>query len=315
MCERPGVSPSGPSLQVRVGDLVLRNPVMSASGCFGYGTEYADLVDLNQLGALVVKATTLHPRPGNPPPRIAETTAGMINAIGLQNEGVHSFLRNKLPTLRKFECPVIVNIAAKDPAEYAEVARLLDKAEGVSAVEINVSCPNVSGGLDCGVDPASTARVVASVRNVTNLPLICKLTPNVTDVRPIAEAAADAGATAVSLINTVLAMAIDVETRRPKLGNVMGGLSGPAVKPIAVRMVYQVAQVVGIPIIGIGGICTAADAVEFLLAGATAVQVGTAGFARPTAMLEIIAGLRDYLAHHGITDVTELIGAVEVDSC
>jgi dihydroorotate dehydrogenase (NAD+) catalytic subunit len=285
---------------------------MSASGCFGYGTEYADLVDLNKLGAVVVKATTLHPREGNKPPRIAETTAGMINAIGLQNEGVHRFVKQKLPALRRFDCPVIVNIAAKDPNEYQEIARILDDAEGVSAVEINVSCPNVSGGLDCGVDPKLTAQVVDSVRKATRLPTICKLTPNVTDVRPIARAAEEAGATAVSLINTVLAMALDVETRRPKISNVMGGLSGPAIKPIAVRMVYQVAQVVKIPVIGIGGICTAEDAIEFLLAGATAVQVGTAGFVQHTAMLEIIDGLHEYLVRHEVRDVAELIGAVRV---
>jgi len=299
-----------PSLQVRVGDLVLRNPVMSASGCFGYGTEYADLVDLNELGAVVVKATTLHPREGNRPPRIAETTAGMLNAIGLQNEGVHHFIEKKLPALGEFDCPVIVNIAAKDPNEYQEIARIPDDAEGVSAIEINVSCPNVSGGLDCGVDPKLTAHVVESVCKATRLPAICKLTPNVTDVRVIARAAEEAGATAVSLINTVLALAIDVETRRPKISNVMGGLSGPAIKPIAVRMVYQVAQTVKIPVLGIGGICTAEDAVEFLLAGATAVQVGTAGFVQHTAMLDIIDGIREYLVRHEVADVNELIGGM-----
>lgn len=299
-----------PSLAVQIGDLHLRNPVMSASGCFGYGTEYEDLVDLGQLGAVVVKATTLHPREGNRPPRIAETAAGMINAIGLQNEGVHHFVEKKLPALRDRDCPVIVNIAAKDRSEYSEIARLLDDAEGVSAIEVNVSCPNVSGGLDCGVDPALTAEVVASVRRATSLPVICKLTPNVTDVRPIAKAAEEAGATAVSLVNTLLAMAIDVETRRPRISNVMGGLSGPAIKPVAVRMVYQVAQTVSLPVIGIGGICAADDAIEFLLAGATAVQVGTAGFVRHNVMHEIVDGIRDYLVRHEVADVNELIGAM-----
>ncbi len=289
--------------------LRLKNPVMVASGTFGYGTEYADLVPIGRLGAIVCKGTTRHPRPGNPTPRIAETPAGMLNSIGLQNIGVDAVIREKAPVWATWDVPVIVNIAGETVAEFAELAASLDGVPGVAGLEVNISCPNVETGLEFGTDPAAAAAVTAAVRKATSLPVIVKLTPNVGDIAAVARAVEAAGADAVSLINTVLGLAIDVRTRRPVLGTVTGGLSGPAVKPIALRMVYEVAGAVKIPVIGIGGILTAADALEFLLAGATAVQVGTACFANPRAPIEILEGIEAYMKANGVADIRELVGA------
>jgi dihydroorotate dehydrogenase (NAD+) catalytic subunit len=264
-------------LSVRIGSLVLKNPIIPASGCFGYGVEYADVVDLGSLGAISVKGLFLAEREGHPPPRIVETPSGMLNAIGLQGIGVHRFVREKMPELRRLGAVVIVNVCGTVIDEYVELARILSDVEGVAALELNISCPNIKeGGIQFGCDLASTAAVVGAVRKVTRLPIIPKLTPNVTSVSSFARAAEEAGADAVSLVNTFLAMAIDVETRRPRLSNTMGGLSGPAIRPIAVRMVYECARAVRIPVVGMGGITSARDALEFIIAGATAVQVGTA---------------------------------------
>jgi len=301
----------GVDLSVQVGSLRLKNPIMSASGCFGYGLEYAEAVDLATLGAVVVKGLFLNERQGHPPPRIVETPAGMLNAIGLQGIGVHRFVREKMPELRRAGATVIVNVCGTTVDEYVEVSRILSDTEGVAALELNISCPNIKeGGITFGCDLVNTGIVVSAVRRATTLPLIPKLTPNVTSVASFAKAAEDAGADAVSLVNTFLAMAIDVETRRPKLSNVMGGLSGPAIRPIAVRMVYDCAQRVKIPVIGMGGIACAADALEFLIAGATAVQVGTANFVDPFIWAKLEVGIRDYLARHGIARVADLVGTL-----
>jgi len=299
-------------LRVRIGALELPNPIIAASGCFGYGLEYDEVVDLSSLGGVAVKGLFLNERQGHPPPRIAETPAGMLNAIGLQGIGVHRFVREKLPILRERGARTIVNICGTTLDEYAEVARVLSDAEGVAAIELNISCPNIKeGGIQFGCSLVGTAQVTGAVRKVTNLPLIPKLTPNVTDVASFAVAAEEAGADAVSLVNTFLAMAIDVETRRPKLSNILGGLSGPAIRPIAVRMVWESFKTIKIPIIGMGGISEAADAVEFMLAGSTAVQIGTANFADPFVWTKILDGLRDYLQRHQIPRVTDLIGQVD----
>src|SRR5690242_2136510 len=299
-------------LSVRIGSLALANPVIAASGCFGYGVEYADVVDLSSLGGIVVKGLFLNEREGHPAPRIVETPAGMLNAIGLQGIGVRRFVDEKLPELRARNATVIVNVCGTTLDEYVEVSRILSDAEGVGAIELNISCPNIKeGGIQFGCTLHGTHDVVSAVRKVTRLPLIPKLTPNVTDVASFARAAEDAGADAVSLVNTFLAMAIDVETRRPKLSNVLGGLSGPAIRPIAVRMVYESFKAIKIPIIGMGGISEARDAVEFMLAGSTAVQVGTANFADPFVWNKVIGGLEDYLRRHDVARVTDLIGAVD----
>lgn len=296
-------------LSVEIAGIRMRNPVMVASGTFGL--EYSDLVDFRRLGAIVTKGTSLEPWEGNPPDRIAETTGGMLNAIGLQNDGVQSFILDKLPILRNFDVPIIVNVVGKAIEEYVEVAQVLDGAEGVAGLEINISCPNVKEGcIAFGADPVMTAKVVSAVRKATKLPLIPKLTPNVTDIVTIARACEDSGADAVSLINTVLGTAIDPERRRFRLANITGGLSGPAIKPVALRMVWQTAQAVKIPVIGIGGIMTGQDAAEFLLAGAQAIQVGTANFVNPRAAEEIADGLRAYLNRHGFGHVGEIIGTV-----
>jgi dihydroorotate dehydrogenase (NAD+) catalytic subunit len=300
-------------LSVQIGTLRLKNPLMSASGCFGYGVEYADVVDLSTLGAVVVKGLFLAERPGHPPPRIVETPAGMLNAIGLQGIGVHRFVREKMPELRASGATVIVNICGTTIDEYTEVARILSDVDGVAAIELNISCPNIKeGGLSFGCHLGNTSQVVSAVRRATRLPLIPKLTPNVTDVASFAKAAEEAGADAVSLVNTFLAMAIDVETRRPRLSNVMGGLSGPAIRPIAVRMVYECARRVRIPVIGMGGIATAADVLEFLIAGAAAVQVGTANFVDPFIWGKLDAGLREYLARHRVERIADLTGTLEI---
>jgi dihydroorotate dehydrogenase (NAD+) catalytic subunit len=288
----------------------IKNPVMTASGTFGYGKEYADLLDLNQLGALITKGISLEPMPGNPPPRICETPSGMLNAIGLQNVGVKGFIQDKLPFLSKLRIPVIVNILGHSFREYQEVARHLNDQPGISALEVNISCPNVArGGMAFGAQPQTAFKVISKVRQATRLPLVAKLTPQVTDIAVIAKAVEGAGADAVSLINTIPAMAVDIETRRSKLGRINGGLSGPAVKPMALRLVYQAVQSVSIPVIGIGGIRTAEDALEFLLVGAKAVQIGTANFIRPTTVLEVIEGIKKYLTNKKIPRMTDWIGS------
>jgi dihydroorotate dehydrogenase (NAD+) catalytic subunit len=302
-------------LRVRIGSLELPNPVIAASGCFGYGVEYDEVVDLSRLGGVAVKGLFLSEREGHVPPRIAETPSGMLNAIGLQGIGVHRFVREKLPLLRERGARTIVNICGTTLDEYAEVARVLSDTEGVSAIELNISCPNIKeGGIQFGCSLIGTAQVTSAVRKVTRLPLIPKLTPNVTDVPSFARAAEESGADAVSLVNTFLAMAIDVETRRPKLSNVLGGLSGPAIRPIAVRMVWECYQAVKIPIIGMGGIAEAADAIEFLLAGSSAVQIGTANFADPMVWGKVLDGLEDYLHRHQVAHVADLVGAIDTTS-
>ncbi|MGH7377347.1 MAG: dihydroorotate dehydrogenase [Candidatus Methylomirabilales bacterium] len=302
-----------PDLRVTLAGIAMRNPVMTASGTCGYAEELAPYADLSGLGAVVVKTITLHPRVGNPAPRIAESPSGMLNSIGLQNVGIEAFLREKLPVVRRLKVPILVNIAGKSVEEYAELAKRLEGVPGVSALELNISCPNVAGGLDYGTDPHLTREVVRAVKQVTGVPVIPKLSPNVTDITVIARAAADGGADALSLINTLLGVAIDPHTRRPKIHTVTGGLSGPAIKPIALRMVWQVAQAVPLPLIGIGGIQTGEDAVEFLLAGATAVQVGTATFVDPRAPLKVRDGIAAYCARHGVRDVRTLVGALQTD--
>ncbi|MBM4314857.1 MAG: dihydroorotate dehydrogenase [Deltaproteobacteria bacterium] len=301
-----------PNLSVTIGRLDLKNPVMTASGTFGYGEEYAPFIDLNRLGAVVVKGLSLEPRSGNPPPRIMETPSGMLNAIGLQNIGVRVFIDEKLPFLREFDTAVVANIFGETVDEYRRVAGILNGAEGVSAIEVNISCPNVKkGGIAFGALPELAAEVTRGVRGETDLPLIVKLTPNVTDITAIAAAVEAAGADAVSLINTLTGMSVDIETRRPHLANVTGGLSGPAIRPVALRMVWQTVRAVKVPVIGIGGIMTASDALEFFIAGATAVQVGTANFVNPTAVLKILDGIEEYLVRHKMADIAELIGSLK----
>lgn len=299
-------------MEVSIGPLRLKNPIMTASGTFGYGEEYAGFIDLNRLGALIIKGLSLHPRKGNPPPRIMETTGGMLNAIGLENVGASAFIEEKLPFLRRFDVPVIANIFGETVAEYQKTAELLERAGGVSGLELNISCPNVQkGGVAFGADPLLAAEVTGKVKRGTNLPVIVKLTPNVTDIAYIAESVEDAGADALSLINTITGMSVDVERRAPHLKNITGGLSGPAIKPVALRMVWQVVKRVSIPVIGIGGILTAADALEFLIVGARAVQIGTANFINPRAATDILAGMEDYLERHHIADVNDLIATLK----
>jgi dihydroorotate dehydrogenase (NAD+) catalytic subunit len=301
-----------PDLSVQVGPLRLKNPVLTASGTFGYGGEFAPFVDLGRLGGIVVKGLSARPRKGNPPPRIVETPAGMLNAIGLQNVGIDAFLAEKLPLLRAYDTAVIANVFGETVAGYVEVCARLDGVPGIAAVELNVSCPNVeAGGMAFGTDPAALATVTKAARQATRLPLIVKLSPNVRDIRETARAAADAGADAVSLVNTFVGMAVDVERRRPVLANVSGGLSGPAIRPLAVWLTWQVRKAVAIPIIGMGGIMNAHDALEFILAGASAVQVGTANFVHPDAALRVVRGLESYLAEHGIPALRDLVGALK----
>jgi dihydroorotate dehydrogenase (NAD+) catalytic subunit len=298
-------------LSVQIGSLRLKNPFIAASGCFGYGLEYASSIDLSTLGGIAVKGLFLNEREGHAPPRIVETPAGMLNAIGLQGIGVHRFVRERLPELRRLGATVIVNICGSTLDEYVEVARVLSDAEGVGALEINISCPNIKeGGIQFGCSLTGTHDVVSAIRKVTRLPVIPKLTPNVTDVASFARAAEDAGADAVSLVNTFLAMAIDVETRLPKLSNVTGGLSGPAIRPIAVRMVYECHQAVKLPIIGMGGIASIDDALEFIIAGASAVQIGTANFVNPFIWTTLSAGLEAYMTRHDIARVADLVGSM-----
>ena len=302
-----------PNLTVDIGGIELKNPVMTASGTFGYGPEFADYLDLNSLGGIITKGLSLKPRAGNPTPRIVETCGGMLNAIGLQNVGIDEFIGKKVPFYRIVDTKVVANFFGTTVEEYAELAGRLDAIPEVAGVEVNISCPNVKqGGIVFGTDPAAAAAVVEAVRERTVKPVIVKLSPNVTDIVAMARACEDAGADALSVINTITAMAVDLKTRRPILANVTGGLSGPAIKPIALRMVWQVAKAVEVPVIGIGGIMTAVDALEFLLAGATADQVGTASFLDPGAAGRIVTEMEEYLVAEGIGDVKELIGALRV---
>ena len=290
--------------------LLLANPVMTASGTFGYGTEYAEAIDIQRLGAIICKGTTLKPRPGNPQPRLWETASGVLNSIGMENIGIDALIREKAPLWAIWKVPVIVNILGESIEDYVKLAKHLDKVAGVSGIEVNISCPNISaGGMEFGASPKSAAGVTAAVKAKTTLPVIVKLSPNVTDITEIACAVAEAGADAISLINTLKGMAINTASRKPVLGNVSGGLSGPAIKPVALYMVYQVARKVNVPVIGCGGIATANDALEFIMAGASAVQVGTANFANPCTPLDIIDGIERFMKKGGIRRITELIGA------
>jgi len=290
--------------------LRLSNPVMTASGTFGYGTEYEHLFDIQRLGAIVCKGTTLEPREGNPQPRLAETPCGVLNAIGLQNIGIKALLKEKAPVWATWRVPVIVNIAGDKVEDYAQLARELDEVAGVSGIEVNISCPNVQHGcVEFGADPESAARVTQAVKQSTSLPVWVKVTPNTADIVKIATAVAEAGADAIVLINTLKGMAIDMRTRRPVLGNITGGLSGPAIRPVALRMVYEVAGAVDVPIIGCGGIGTASDALEFIMAGASAIQVGTANLTNPRAPLDVLEGIKQFMQKEGIDKLSDLIGA------
>ena len=300
-------------LKVNLAGIELKNPVMTASGTFGYALEFEDVTDLNRLGAIVVKGLSLKPTKGNPPPRIAETPCGMLNAIGLENIGIQAFINEKLPLLEKISTPIVTNIYGENIADYAELAGIIDGVPSIAGIEINISCPNVTcGGMAFGVDPEAAHSVVSAVRNRTAKPLIVKLTPSASDISEIALSVEKAGADSISLINTITGMAIDIGTRRPKLANVTGGLSGPAIKPIALRMVWEVAQKVKVPVIGIGGIMTSADALEFLIAGATAVQVGTANFINPNAAVSIIQGIEAFLAEQKIPSIGSIIGSLRI---
>jgi dihydroorotate dehydrogenase (NAD+) catalytic subunit len=301
-----------PNMQVDIGGIKIKNPVMTASGTFGYAGEFEKLVDLNRLGAIVVKGLSLEPSKGNPPPRIVETPCGMLNAIGLENVGLAAFVKEKLPFLRRLDTPIFVNVYGKRTEEYAELAARLNDIDGVSGIEVNISCPNVkSGGMAFGAYPKSAAEVVSAIRKQIEKPLMVKLSPNVTDITEIAKSVEAEGADAISLINTITGMAIDIETRRPKIGNITGGLSGPAIKPVALRMVWQVAQIVKVPVVGIGGIMTAKDALEFLIAGAVAVQIGTANFINPHATTDIIDGIEAFLMERNISDVSDIIATLK----
>lgn len=300
-------------LKTNIGALQLKNPVMTASGTFGYGTEYADFFDIAKLGGILVKGTTLHRREGNPYPRMAETPSGMLNAVGLQNKGVDYFVENIYPNIKDIDTNIIVNVSGSCIDDYVQTAEIINHLDNIPAIELNISCPNVKqGGMAFGVTTQGASEVVKAVRRVYDKTLIVKLSPNVTDITEIAKAVEAQGADSVSLINTLLGMAIDSERRKPILSTITGGLSGPAVKPIALRMVWQTYKTVKIPIVGIGGIMTAADAIEFILAGATAIEVGTANFIDPSICSKIVDGIDDYLNRHNISSVKDLIGALEV---
>jgi dihydroorotate dehydrogenase (NAD+) catalytic subunit len=300
-----------PDMRVNIGGIELQNPVMTASGTFGYAREFEHLIDLNRLGGIIVKGLSLEPTKGNPPPRIVETACGMINAIGLENVGIERFITDKLPFLQRLSPPVFVNIYGKLEAEYRQLTARINDVEAIAGIEVNISCPNVkAGGMAFGVDPRAAFKVIRAVREQTAKPVMVKLSPNVTDITEIAAAVEEAGADSISLINTLTAMAIDIDTRRPKIANIIGGLSGPAIKPVALRMVWQVAQKARIPIIGIGGIMTFEDALEFLIAGATAVQIGTANFVNPHTTVEIIDGIEAYLSERDIPSVKDIVGTL-----
>jgi dihydroorotate dehydrogenase (NAD+) catalytic subunit len=301
-----------PDLTVNIAGITMKNPVMTASGTFGYGQEFASFFDLNRLGAIVVKGLSMEPSPGNPPPRTVETCGGMLNAIGLENVGVEAFVKEKRPFLQSLNTAVILNIYGRNMDEYGAIARRLDGIEGIAGLEVNISCPNVkAGGIAFGTDPKMAFQVTKTVREMTRLPVIVKLSPNVTDIATMARSVEDAGADAVSLINTVTGMAVDVEKRRPKLANILGGLSGPAIKPIALRMVWNTVQAVGIPVIGIGGIMNTTDAMEFLIVGARAIQVGTANFVNPKAAVKIVDGLSAYLSQNNLSHIEQIIGTLK----
>ena len=301
------------SLNVNIGKLAMSNPVMTASGTFGYGLEFQDFIDLTKIGGIIVKGTTLQPREGNPYPRMAETPMGMLNAVGLQNKGVHYFVEHIYPQIKDIRTNMIVNVSGSQVEDYAETAGIINELENIPAIELNISCPNVKqGGMAFGVSAHGAAEVVSAVRKVYKKTLIVKLSPNVTDITEIAKAAEASGADSVSLINTLLGMAIDAEKRKPVLSTVTGGMSGAAVKPIALRMVWQVAKAVKIPVIGLGGIMNWKDAVEFLLAGATAVQIGTANFIDPTVTVKVSEGINAYLDRHGYSSVNDILAALEV---
>jgi len=301
-----------PDLKTDIGGIELENPVMTASGTFGYAVEFEELVDLNRLGGIIVKGLSLKPSMGNKPPRIVETACGMLNAIGLENVGIEAFAKEKLPFLKKLSTPVFTNIYGKSISDYALLAARIDELNEIAGIEVNISCPNVkAGGLAFGVVPETAAEVVSAVRKKTSKPLIVKLSPNVTDITQIARAVEGAGADSLSLVNTITGMSIDIETRRSKLANITGGLSGPAIKPVALRMVWQVAQSVKIPVIGVGGIVCAEDALEFLIAGAAAVQVGTANFVNPHATIDIIEGIEEFLIEKKISSIRDIIGTLE----
>ena len=301
------------NLNINIGKLQLKNPVMTASGTFGYGTEYSDFIDISRIGCIIVKGTTLRSRQGNAYPRMAETPSGMLNAVGLQNKGVNYFINHIYPTVKVIDTNVIVNLSGSTLEDYIEAAEMLNELDKLPGIELNISCPNVKeGGMAFGISCLSAAEVVREVRRVYKNDLMVKLSPNVTDISEIARAVEAEGADSVSLINTLLGMAIDSEKRKPILSTITGGLSGPAVKPIALRMVWEVAKAVKIPVIGMGGIMNAADAIEFMLAGASGVQIGTANFIDPTVTIKIIDGIDEYLNRHGYSSVTEIIGALEV---
>jgi len=299
-------------LSIDLGFLKLKNPVIAASGTFGYGLELAPYIDLNQLGGIVTKGLYFNPRPGNPPPRLAETAMGVINAIGLPGIGVERFSAEVLPQLKNYDTAIIVNVCGESEDEYQSVVEFLNQKEGISAFELNISCPNVEkGGLCPALDPKATFSIVSSIKKKTSLPIITKLSPNVTDIEEIALSAQDAGSDGISLVNTFLAMAVDVETRQPKLANLFGGLSGPAIKPIALRMVHQVASRVKIPVIGLGGISSGQDALEFMIAGAKAIEVGTANLVDPEATLQIVQELKEYCQRKGIEKIEEIVGTLK----
>jgi dihydroorotate dehydrogenase (NAD+) catalytic subunit len=300
-------TPVLPDLSISIGTLRLKNPVLLASGTCGYGMELDGLLDLDKLGGIIIKGLSIRPRPGNPPPRLVETPCGLLNSIGLENIGIEVFIRDKLPFLRNIQTSLIVNILGNSVEEYFEMAKRLDREEGIKAIEVNISCPNVkAGGIAFGTDPEAAASVTHAVKKATGLPVIIKLTPNVTDITEVARKVASAGADAISLINTLLGMAIDIQCRRPALANVFGGLSGPAIKPVALRMVWQVVRAVDIPVIGVGGISTPEDAIEFLIAGARAVEIGTATLIRPSTAEDLPAGIRDYMMANNIKNVENL---------
>jgi len=302
------------SLKVKIGGINFENPVLVAGGTFGYGEEYSQLIDVNELGGIVTKTVTMEPREGSLPPRLAETPAGLLNAIGLENPGVEAFLKTKLPFLQKLNTRIIVNIAGEEKEDYFHVGERLNQSEGIDGLEVNISCPNVQrGGSILGTDPELVFSLVKGLKNVVDFPLIVKLTPNVTDIVKIAQAAEEGGADALSLINTLWGMAIDVERRKPKLGNITGGFSGPAIKPVAVRIVWQVFRKVDLPIIGMGGIMNAEDALEFILAGASAIAIGTANLVDPQTPLKVKEGIKEYLKKKGISNFRELIGKVNIN--
>jgi dihydroorotate dehydrogenase (NAD+) catalytic subunit len=298
-----------PDLSVKIGNIKLKNPVIVASGTFGFGDEYQDFLDLNQLGGIIPKGISLTPMMGNPPPRIFETEGGIINSIGLQNPGVQDFIKNKLPYFKNIKTPLIINFFGNTQKEYIELAKRLDNGPGISGLEMNISCPNVKqGGMVFGTDPRMTYRLVRGIRKLTKLTLIVKLSPNVTDITMVAKSAEEGGADAISLINTFRAMAINIYSKKPELGNIIGGLSGPAIKPIALRMVWEVSQTVKIPVIGMGGIMKAEDAIEFILVGASAIQIGTANLINPRTGIEVISGIKRYLIQNKIQRIQKIIG-------